>query len=156
MNITSKTGNILTPVDPINKVIVCHQVNCQGAMGAGLAKQIRTKHPGVYEVYKEKCDAGLAKIGDVQLVSCLSDGGYIIANIFGQNRYGRDKRYTDYDGLREAFSCLADCFPNATFRFPYKFGCGLAGGDWNVVLKIIKESFKDCKVEIWRLPDIKN
>ena len=34
--------------------------------------------------------------------------------------------------------------------FPYKIGCGLAGGDWNVVESIINEIFKDYKVEIYK------
>jgi hypothetical protein len=35
---------------------------------------------------------------------------------------------------------------------PYKIGCGLAGGDWEVVKGIIVEVFKPTElfVEIWR------
>ena len=36
--------------------IICHQVNCQGVMGSGLAKQIRERYPIVYEEYKKWCD----------------------------------------------------------------------------------------------------
>lgn len=37
--------------------------------------------------------------------------------------------------------------------FPYKIGCGLAGGDWNIVSKIIEETFagNEWRVELWRL-----
>ena len=34
---------------------ILHQVNCQGVMGAGLAKQIRGRYPNVYEKYKNAC-----------------------------------------------------------------------------------------------------
>ncbi len=37
---------------------ICHQVNCQGKMGSGVAKQIRTKFPTVYKWYKVRCDEG--------------------------------------------------------------------------------------------------
>ena len=30
---------------------ICHQVNCQGRMGSGIAGQIREKWPIVYEMY---------------------------------------------------------------------------------------------------------
>lgn len=51
-------GDILTPVEnPDDLVVVCHQVNCMGVMGAGLAKQVRNRYPGVYRAYKELCDA---------------------------------------------------------------------------------------------------
>ena len=50
MIITFEHNNIL---ESFNIDILCHQVNCQGVMGAGLAKQIRSKYPEVYEQYKE-------------------------------------------------------------------------------------------------------
>ena len=31
--------------------IICHQVNCRGAMNSGVAKAIREKWPEVYEQY---------------------------------------------------------------------------------------------------------
>ena len=45
-------------------------------------------------------------------------------------------------------------YPNATFRIPYGLGCGLAGGNWETVLNIIKEISDtwDVNVEIWVLP----
>ena len=36
--------------------IICHQVNCQGVMGSGIAKQVREKYPNVYNSYKKACD----------------------------------------------------------------------------------------------------
>jgi O-acetyl-ADP-ribose deacetylase (regulator of RNase III) len=36
--------------------IICHQVNCQGVMGSGLAKQIKNKYPNVYAKYKKFCE----------------------------------------------------------------------------------------------------
>ena len=39
MEIIYKTGNILDAQTDV----IAHQVNCQGVMGAGLAKQIREK-----------------------------------------------------------------------------------------------------------------
>ena len=45
-------GDILIPETRGRKVIVCHQVNCKGVMGAGLAKQIRDTCPGVFDSYR--------------------------------------------------------------------------------------------------------
>lgn len=148
------TGNILTPNTENDSVLVCHQVNCQGVMGSGLAKQVRQMHPKVYADYQEKCrqiKSGIGGLGDVQYCSVLHKAGYVIANIFGQDRYGRDKRYTDYDALRKAFSDIADVLPNWTVRIPHKMGCGLGGGDWTVVETIIRETLiaKGVSVEIW-------
>lgn len=147
-------GDILTPVKDAGKemVIVCHQVNCKGVMGAGLAKQVKSKFLGVYDLYKEKCNAfGSENLGTVQFCSCLEEAGYIIANVFSQSGYGRTGLYTDYKALRKAFSSLRE-FDNTVIRIPYKMGCGLGGGDWKTVKQIICEELIDygCKVEIWR------
>lgn len=32
--------------------VILHQVNCQGVMGSGVAKQVREKYPIVFEYYK--------------------------------------------------------------------------------------------------------
>ena len=148
-------GDILTPnTDPNRSVIVCHQVNCMGIMGSGLAWQVARTFPDVYRAYKEKCDAfGAENLGKIQLCSCLEKSGYIICNVFGQVQYGRDKRYTDYNALRKAFIRIYG-IPNTTIRIPYHMGCGLAGGNWDKVLEIIQEELidKGCTVEIWKLP----
>ena len=38
-----------------DETFICHQVNCKGVMGAGLAKQIADKYPLVKERYLEMC-----------------------------------------------------------------------------------------------------
>lgn len=153
-------GDILTPNTDDKAVIVCHQVNCQGVMGAGLAKQVKRMYPDVFELYKEKCSqiaAGIGGVGDVQFCCVLSSSGYIIANIFGQDRYGRDRQYTDYNGLKKAFEKIAVSFPHYTIRIPYMMGCGLGGGDWSIVKKIIEDTLEltGINVEIWSLKQIK-
>lgn len=147
-------GDILSPNDTDHGVIVCHQVNCKGVMGAGLALQVRNMHPGIYSLYQDKCRqiaAGIGGLGDVQFCSALSSSGYIVANVFGQDQYGRGRCYTDYDALRKAFTHIATGFPTYTVRIPYMIGCGLAGGDWKVVSEIIEETLvaAGVNVEIW-------
>lgn len=151
-------GNILSDANDElgRRVIVCHQVNCQGVMGAGLAKQIRTRFPQVFDQYVKACfNATQASdlLGRVQIVPVIKEAGYSIANIFGQNRYGRNGCYTDYDALRKAFREIGRC-EGAVIRIPFKMGCGLGGGHWPTVLQIIRETLcPKCRVEIWCLPD---
>ena len=47
------TGNILEADD---RNIIIQQVNCQGVMNSGIARQIRNKYPGVFDSYKKICD----------------------------------------------------------------------------------------------------
>lgn len=149
-------GDILTSADPnlAYGTVVCHQVNCQGVMGSGLAKQVRNRFPDVFEAYLDRCMSANGPedlLGYVQYCSELGEAGYIVANIFGQNRYGRSGCFTDYIALEKAFKNIAEACPHDVIRIPYKMGCGLGGGDWDTVLAIIKSVFKDSpRVQIWR------
>lgn len=72
-------GDILTPNKALSyHPIICHQVNCKGVMGGGLAKQIRDVYPNVYYIYKRKCEA-MKRVMDTVGVSKWEDlkGEYV-------------------------------------------------------------------------------
>lgn len=134
--------------------VIAHQVNEYGVMGAGIAKQIRDKFPEVYESYKgmvEACrEKGLNLYGTVHSIVTNQKHKYI-ANCFTQ-RNG----VTDYNLLKTAVTQLrgAALMSKAkTIGIPYKYGCGIARGDWKEVEKIWTDAFKDSDIElqIWRL-----
>lgn len=59
----------------------------------------------------------------------------------GQLSYGQSGKYTDYEAL---YLCLKtiDCVARDLKRplyVPYGLGCGLAGGDWEIVYPLITE-----------------
>ena len=66
MSVNLIEGNILTPPTRNENTIICHQVNCRAAMGAGLARQIRDKWPVVFDEYVKVCSP--KKLGDFQVV----------------------------------------------------------------------------------------
>lgn len=137
--------NILT----VNNGIICHQVNCKGKMGAGLALKIRKKWPIVYEQYQSQCLLGKIQLGSVQLVK-ISPALYV-ANLAGQYGYGRDKRYTNYAALLSCFFDLQKISDKLRLQIyiPYKIGCQNAGGDWKIVESDINRSIKNpviCKL----------
>ena len=47
MAVVIKEGNVFDS----DADIICHQVNCQGVMGSGVAKEVRERFPNVYEQY---------------------------------------------------------------------------------------------------------
>lgn len=140
--------------------IICHQVNCQGVMGSGIAKQVRERYPDVYTDYKQKCEkthpGGL--LGSVQFVGTKKyDTSFLgIFNLFGQERFGYDgKCYTSYGALEECFRKIRDILsitPRMKERFtiaiPYLMGCYRGGGDWNIVYKMIEEIFDDSDCDV--------
>lgn len=143
--------------------IICHQVNCQGVMGHGIAKQVKEKYKGVFNEYKRYCDAhadnreamlGEALIVDVDYGAAVLDWlvnkeRKYIANIFGQLTYGTGLR-TNYKALVLGLEVVANFAKehNLSVAVPYKIGCGLAGGDWNKVNILIEGVFAGTGIEV--------
>jgi len=140
-----KDGDILEAEEKI----ICHQTNCLGIMGAGLALQIAKKYPEVNKKYKDFCiDYGEWNfLGQTQLVN--THDGKIVANCFGQQRPGFGKQ-TDYKALRTCLETVERFASHNNFSvaIPYKIGCGLAGGDWKIVEKMIKDIFEKSTVQL--------
>lgn len=129
---------MITNILNVTRGLICQQVNCQGVMGAGLAKAIRNKWPKVYTSYR--VNYMKAKLGQIQPI-CVDNNLYVI-NFFAQDRYGRDKQHTDYTAFTTCLIKLSqwqrkNC-PKLPVYIPYKIGCGLAGGDWSIVKELIK------------------
>ena len=140
--------------------IICHQVNCQGAMNSGVARSVRTKWPKVYTKYKEKCDnaAPNTLLGSTQFV--IINEYTIVANMFAQFDYGYDGRcYTSYDAF---YNCLREVREAAKeyekinnefceIAFPKNIGCCRGGANWNIIYKMIEEVLGDLEVYIYEL-----
>lgn len=144
------SGNVLeTPIE-----IIAHQVNCMGTMGAGLAKQIKDKYPKVESWYKIYCHKRYEQkiLGTGQIV-CQADHTFF--NIFGQYGYGTSKRQTDYEAFKSGFkdAILKYRFMDNDYKsqvkiaIPYHIGCGLAGGDWKIISKILEQLESEENVE---------
>lgn len=144
-----RPGDLLISGAPI----IAHQVNCRGAMGAGVAKAIKVKYFGVYDIYRKRCAKdGITLMGTTQFVS--TPDKTIIANCFAQREFGAGRQQTDYDAFRSCMRQLCDFAEKKgapRIAMPYRIGCGLAGGDWRIVEKIISSEFERFPgtVELW-------
>ena len=142
--------------------IICHQVNCQGKMGSGVALQVKNRYPEAYNQYKEMCeefkDCTKYLLGTIQLIPTNEIKTQFICNLFAQNNYGYDgKKYTSLEALKSCFvsiknaiECEHSILYNAKIAMPYKIGCVRGGADWSVVYKMIDEIFSNFEVELWR------
>jgi O-acetyl-ADP-ribose deacetylase (regulator of RNase III) len=126
----------MTDILKASENIIVHQVNELGVMGAGLALQIKNKYPDVYRKYKAVANKNC--YGKIQLIRINEK--QFICNMFSQRGISRTNRTTDYELLEQCIKKLAEYSTknNLTVAIPYKIGCGLAGGDWDKVSKIIK------------------
>ena len=156
MEIIYKTGNLLDAQTDV----IAHQVNCQGVMGSGVAKQIKEKWPIVFELYSQFWDyegEGEKCLGKCLMVDISCGFGKWIANLFGQDFYGLDRRYTNYEALYTSLESLKKQMEQEfliSVAFPYKMSSDRGGADWNIVLAMIESVFKntDITIEIWKLP----
>ena len=134
------SGNILD----VGEGIICHQVNCMGVANAGLARQIRNKWPGWFALYS----ISLPVFGDVKYYHLSPK--LVIASLYAQVDYGRRerRRYTNYAALGSGLFGVR--VYNRDYKLPvyvpYGLGCGLGGGDWNIVSQIIEDALPDAIV----------
>lgn len=151
--ITIREGDLLSS----NCEVICHQTNCMGAMGGGIAKAIRSSYPEAYRALRDRFERGATAVGEVDFVPTVRNGFLrCVVNCYGQNEYlPRGVVHTDYAALSTCFEKIKTEFAgkNYTIGFPYRIGCGLAGGDWEVVAKMLNEAFRgdEWRVELWRL-----
>lgn len=152
MEIVYKKGNLLDA----QTNVIAHQVNCQGVMGSGVAKQIKEKWPDVFAQYNYHTTMlENACLGNCQMVQI--NKSQFVANLFGQRYYGRENlRYTSYDGIYDALAKLQVYMDNRncnSVAFPYKMSSDRGGADWNVILAMIESVFKNTNItiEIWQL-----
>ena len=151
MSIVHKNGDMFTS----QAKYLCHQVNCVGKMGSGIAKTVREKFPNVYESYIKFCHSG--EFTPDELLGCTlfcQCGKQTIANLFAQRNYGYDgKQFTSYEAFRECLRGIRRHVPTgSTIAFPYGIGCGLGGGKWEVILPMIEEELAaDYEIEVWKL-----
>ena len=130
--------------------IFCHQTNCKGVMGSGIAKQIANMFPAVQMRNKDYCKR--QNILGTFLAVRVSPTR-ICVNLYGQDGYGRQGCYTDYDALKQALDKLAVALEKVpqewTIGFPYRMSCGLGGGAWGKVYLLITEFANKVKQDVY-------
>ena len=137
--------------------VICHQVNCQGAMRSGIAKSIREKYPNVFFQYDLLCKSGVKDqlLGEIQpvLIDNSTPQGKWVVNMFSQENYGYDgRRYTSYDAFWNCLNLIHTTMnSDKTIGFPKNIGCCRGGANWEVIRKMIEEVFKDREVYIYDL-----
>ena len=105
-------------------------------------KYLLAFHKDLYNIIKP-----LNRLGHYSL---YRGNDIIIANLYGQYSWSRGRRLTEYDKLESAIRKCLDGNKDLLQKkigIPYKIGCGLAGGDWNIVSKILENIEKDYNFE---------
>lgn len=135
-------GNLIEMSDKFD--VIGHGCNCFCTMGAGIAKAIKEKFPEAYEVDLATQPGEHGKLGTISRTKNTSP---IIVNCYTQYRYGKGKTHCDYEALRSCMKEIKTLFHGKKIGLP-RIGCGLAGGEWEIVRPIIAEELSGEDVTI--------
>jgi len=128
--------------------------NCNNCctQGSGVALALRTKWPEVFEADKEAYRSRANRLGDISIATVVDDYALPLQliNLYGQTLVRDRKRQLNYEALYVALETTADLMQQQPIRFvavPEYMGAGLAGGNWNIVLAMLKVLIENnCKV----------
>lgn len=146
------TGDATRPIGGGPKAII-HIVNNAGAWGAGFVLAVSRRWALPEQEYRRWSrdtdkDFGL---GSIQPVMVDAQGGPLwVINMVAQHGIGRsDGPPLRYKSLRQCLNQVADFAERkgVTVHAP-RIGSGLAGGDWNVIAKMIEETLCDKGIDV--------
>ena len=145
--ITIKEGDLFNAPNGL----ICHQVNCKGNMGCGVARTFKEKYPEAFSQYVYLCKDVPA---NQLLGTCLFDEDTVC--MFAQNDWrGHNVCNTDYAAFRlcckQIVAYLQRHDPSTIVNMPYGIGAGLGGGDWPIIYDILEEEFASYDLILWRL-----
>lgn len=147
--ITYVKGNAVYPQGEGNKIIA-HVCNNIGAWGAGFVLAISKRWSEPEREYRSMSSTE-RKLGNVQFVPVETD--IVVANMIGQenikaNDYGVPPvRYSAIKICLERVLSLAKSM-NASIHMP-RIGCGLAGGQWEIMEQVIIAASKNFDAKIF-------
>ncbi len=119
--------------------VIVHGCNCFHTMGAGIARTISQRLPQSWEADRLTLLGDRNKLGNFSLARGVSSYGkpFAIVNAYTQYTCFGHGPLVDYDAIGNVFKKIAIAFDGAHIAYPL-LGCGLAGGDWNIVEALIE------------------
>ena len=136
--------------------IIFHGVNCFCAMSGGIAKQIAEKYPFAEWADSQTPYGEKEKLGTIQVVYPSIDYSAfspIVINAYTQYNLGSDFSIIHlHSCMNELKSFLKNIDPYRELRVAGpKIGCGIGGGNWNLVQSSLNSIFPIREIEIYTL-----
>lgn len=132
MPLIEQEGDLLTT----DAQYIVQQCNCITTRSQGLSKLIFSKYPYA-DIYTERKRTGTKDTPSTIIIRGNGVNERFIINMLGQYYPGKGGRYSNDDSfqMREQWfqSCLnqiSQISDITSIAFPYRIGCGLAGGNW--------------------------
>lgn len=120
-----------------------HGCNCQGSMGAGIAKGFRERYPEMYEEYRRRCKAEPRQFNLGDSFLWQEEGKPWVFNLGTQERYWRARAsYEAIEAALETMKHQADEQGIRTIAIP-RIGVGYGGLSWKKVRAILEQVLGD-------------
>ena len=121
--------------------VIMHGCNCFCVMGAGIAPQIKAKFP---EAYAADCATTAGDVNKMGTITHTVNSKPIVVNMYTQyDTKGRRSGQMDfdYDAFRKALKEVRAKFSGKMMAMP-KIGAGLAGGNWEIIERILEDEMR--------------
>lgn len=137
-------GDLIKLANEGNFDVIGHGCNCFCTMGAGLAKSMKRAFPEITMADNCTTKGDKKKLGTFTHVDY---GDLVVLNLYIQHEYGSPYPDVEYSAVRECMMKIKKRYSGKRIGLPL-IGAGLAGGDWNIISKIIEEELGDEDVTI--------
>ena len=140
--VTEVKGNLITIAKDGKVDIIVHGCNCFATMGAGIALYIASAFPEAKRADKQFKAAPKDRLGKYTkaVVKVKGDKELTILNAYTQYQPGPDFRKSALEEFLQSiihdFAEVASWENQKTIAFP-KIGCGIGGGNWDMVKPVI-------------------
>lgn len=126
-----------------------HGVNCQGFMGAGIAKEFRERYNKMYQKYKILCTQVPRGLNPGEIYFWISSNGCpSVYNLATQDKVGRQAKLTYVEQCFVSMKESADRNDVKSIAMP-AIGSGIGGLDIKDVKQVLKHVFSDWSGEIY-------
>lgn len=133
-------GDLLLLTEQGHFDVLVHGCNCFCTMGAGIAKQIKSRYPDAWDADLSTKNGDRQKLGSFSAAELTLDNhSFSVVNAYTQYHWRGRGMKADYDAIARVFRAIAERYSGQHIAYP-KIGAGLAGGDWNVIETIIDEA----------------
>ncbi len=135
-------GNIIQMAIDGEFNVIIHGCNCQCKMGKGIALAIKKAFPEAYEADCQTEKGSRDKLGTYSSVQVKNNNKLIIVNAYTQFHWRGNGTLVDYNAIQSVMKRIKQDFSGSIIGYPL-IGAGLAGGDWEIISKIINQELDD-------------
>lgn len=125
------TGNLLKS----SADALVNAVNCEGAMGKGIALQFKNAYPEMFKEYRKLCKKGKLHPG---WLHTYTKSGKVIINFPTKDKWRNLSKLWYIERGLDELAALIPKLPIKSIAIP-ALGCGFGGLDWKIVRELIEK-----------------